>query len=243
MLTNPEDLADTPEIIERIEKASMRLVAQALLDFSQDATEIFAQAATFAKRPDEVRTVAEDITREALDRVGTSTIQARLPFPVDYKRARYVFNSSYAVRQALFVDSKAEKTGASIRLQTSQTSLTIRQIRQAQEIEVKGFLPAVVNTNQGKCLSTTIFVKYVYCQPDASTLNLDRIIVAGLPNGMLQNKYNPTANDGIWNVGPNAPSRGEGFRTRISISKLRQKMAWRVQQISFAEKRLFEWSE
>jgi hypothetical protein len=242
MLTDPDELASQPDTVEKIEKASIRLVTQALLDFRTDAEEIFSQAATFAKKSDEIRTVAEDITREALDRVGTSTIQARLPFPVDYKRARYVFNASYAVRQALFIDSKAEKSGSSIRLQTSQTSLVIKQVCRGQAVEVPGALPSVVNTNQGKCLSTTVFVKYIYSQPSADTLRLDKMLVVGLPNGMLQNTYNPSTADGIWNVGPNAPTLGEEFRTRISINKLRQKKAWRVQEIPRTETS-FSWSE
>ena len=243
MLTDPEKLIDSPETIEKIEKASIRLVTQALLDFKDDAAAIFSQAAAYAKRPGEVRTVAEDITREALDRIGTAAIPARLLFPVDYKRARYVFNSSYAVRQALFVDSKAEKTANSIRLQISQTSMMVKQIRQGHSIEVQGELPTVVHTNQGKCLSTTIFVKYIYDTPSRDELRLKTILVVGLPNGMLQSFYNPTTEDGIWIVGPNAPSRGEEFRTRISIPRLKSKRIWRVQEIPIIGDSKFIWQE
>ena len=128
---------------------------------------------------------------------------------MDYKRARYVFNKDYAVRQALFVDSKAEKLSgqATATLQTAQTSLRILHVRSGRAIDEAGKLPTIISTEHGKCLTTTIFVKYNYEELRRGN-RLRNITVAALPNGMLQEWYNPDARDTIWRTGRNAPSRG-----------------------------------
>ncbi|MGC2768984.1 MAG: SfiI family type II restriction endonuclease, partial [Candidatus Acidiferrum sp.] len=99
MFTNPSEL--DPEKIEQIEKASARLVTQAIYEFKDTTSEIFS------KERDQAQDIAEDVTREALDRLGVSRMDLRLFGKIDYKRARYVFHPEYAVRQALLVDSKA----------------------------------------------------------------------------------------------------------------------------------------
>ena len=69
------------------------------------------------------------------------------------------------------------------------------------------------------------------------------LIVACVPNGMLQARYNPDANDGIWLAGRNAPTLGEDFRVRVNYKRLRSKAPWRVEEIgldrSNAGERLF----
>jgi hypothetical protein len=95
MLIDPKDLQYDLHRLEEIEKASLRLVVQAVLDFRETAVEIFH------KERDLPQDMAEDVTREALDRMGVSRIDERLFGKIDYKRARYVFAPEYAVRQAL----------------------------------------------------------------------------------------------------------------------------------------------
>lgn len=175
--------------------------------------------------------IAEDMTREALDRTGTSIISTRLFGKVDFKRVRYLFLPQFAVRQALFVDSKAEKNSSVARLQTDQTSMTVRQMRSGQEIAEPGGLPTVVQHDDGDLLTTTVFVMYNYTEDTSGVRDLQTIDVIGLPNGFLQDHYNPTPVDNIWNAGPNAPTRGEVFRTRINLTKLRGKASWRVQTL------------
>ena len=103
MFRDPTSLASDLDAVEDIERASLRLVTQALVDFKEDVAEIYAAES------DLQADIGEDITRETLDNMGVSKIPLRLFGKVDYKRARYVFHPDYAVRQALFVDSKAEK--------------------------------------------------------------------------------------------------------------------------------------
>lgn len=77
----------------------------------------------------------------------------------------------------------------------------------------------------------TIIAKYVHKEVEASQ-RLDRIMVACIPNGRLQERYNPTIQDTIWLAGRNAPTLGEDFRVRLSYRHLRRKAAWRVEEMA-----------
>ena len=225
MLLNPEELRQNLDRLEEIEKVSLRLVTQALYNYRTTAQEIFLVES------DLVADIGEDITREAMDRLGMPRIDQRLFGKVDYKRACYLFHPEYALKQALFVDSKAEKvTGQSTAtLQISQLSMVVKQVRFGQELAIQGRLPEIINVTGDSYLTTTIFVKYNY---EEATGNILRsITVAAVPNGILQDRYNPTAQDTIWIVGRNAPTLGEEFRVRLSFHRLKEKAGWRVQHI------------
>lgn len=235
MLLEPSHLKHDLDRLEEIEKASLRLVVQALLDYRDTASEIFKEEA------DLVADIGEDITREALDRLGMSKIEQRLFGKIDYKRARYLFHPEYAIKQALFVDSKAEEVAGqhTATLQTSQFSMTVRQVRSNERIEVPGSLPAILTIRDNDYITTTIFVKYNYDDVDGTKI-LESITVSAVPNGLLQEKYNPTAGDGIWLVGRNAPKLGEVFRVRLAFHKLKSKCSWRVQLIPVSSGQ-FQW--
>lgn len=237
MLLDPNDLRRNLDRLENIEKASLRLVVQAIYDFRHEAAEIFHQES------DLVADIGEDITREALDRMGVSRIDKRLFGKIDYKRARYIFHPEYAIKQALFVDSKAEKVSGqgTATLQTSQLSMIVRQERSGDVIAEPGTLPVVLDFENESFITTTIFVKYNYDEEQGSN-ELRSITIAAVPNGILQDRYNPSFDDGIWLAGRNAPSRGEAFRVRLSFSKLSKKCRWRVQKIESAAG-LFVWNE
>jgi hypothetical protein len=226
MFINPQELNQNLDRLEEIEKVSLRLVTQAIYDYRAAALEIFRE------ENDQVSDIGEDITREALDGLGMPRIDQRLFGKVDYKRACYLFHPDYAVKQALFVDSKAEKVSGqgTATLQISQLSMTVRQIRFGQGISVSGKLPTVLVLKGEPYIITTIFVKYNYDE-ESGVNTLKSITVAALPNGMLQERYNPDANDTIWIAGRNAPSLGEEFRVRLSFSRLKKKANWRVQII------------
>ena len=241
MTLNATDLRANLDIIEQVEKATLRMVTQAIYDFRADAIEIFAGES------DLVADIGEDITREALDRQGMPSIPVRLFGKVDYKRATYLFQPDYAVRQALFVDSKAEKTAGAgtATIQTSQTSMRIRQIRQQQPVDIPGDLDSIAVVRGSEYLTTTMFVKYNYTENagNASPNRLDSISVLCLPNGLLQERYNPTADDTIWRAGRNAPTRGEAFRVRVSLTALKGKANWRVQSIPVDLNQALVWDD
>lgn len=227
MLINPQELSQNLDRLEEIEKVSLRLVTQAIYDYRIAAQEIFREES------DLVADIGEDITREAVERLGMPRIDQRLFGKVDYKRACYLFHPDYALKQALFVDSKAEKVGGqgTATLQISQLSMTVRQVRFGRDVVVPGKLPTILTLKGESYLTTTLFIKYNY-EEQNKTNALKSITVASVPNGMLQDRYNPNTQDTIWIAGRNAPTLGEEFRVRFSFSRLKQKVNWRVQKIS-----------
>jgi hypothetical protein len=229
---NPSDLRDDLDLLERIEKATLRLVVQALFDFRDGIREVFSLE---GGKADAVDYIGEDITREALDRIGTSVIPVRIAGNIDYKKARYMFHPDFAVAQALLVDSKVEKVSGAgtATIQTAQTSMAIRQRRSGQVVDQPGGLSKTIQSQGRELLTTTVFVKYNYLQEP--TLDLQSISILCLPNGMLQDRYNPTADDTFWLAGRNAPSRGEAFRVRISLPRLKATTRWRVQRIDLRQ--------
>jgi len=237
MLLDPHQLHQNLDRLEDIERASLRLVVQALYDYRQLAQEVFHTES------DLVADVGEDITREALDRLGMPRIDQRLFGKIDYKQACYLFHPDYALKQALFVDSKAEKVEGrnTATLQTSQLSMVVRQVRAGRLLEVPGKLPQIIELKGIAYLSTTIFVKYNYAESGGNRELVDLTVIA-VPNGMLQERYNASPLDTIWLAGRNAPTLGEEFRVRLDLRRLKTKARWRVQQIPLTGA-AFYWDE
>ena len=240
MTLNPAELPANLDLLESIEKATLRLVVQAIYSFVGEAADIFRN------ERDDVQDIAEDITREAMDRIGTSVIPVRLFGSIDYKRARYLFSPDFSLRQALFVDSKAEKVAGArtVTIQTSQTSMRIRQIRAGAEVDEAGEVPTIYHDRDDVAyLTTTVFVKYNYEEIAERQNQLDSISVTCLPNGMLQDRYNPNAQTTFWMAGRNAPTRGEDFRVRIGLLRLKNLANWRVQHIRVEPTVSFAWDD
>jgi len=228
MMPHITDAADlTLDEIEQVERLSLRWMYQAVVDFGFAAWDIFRQS------PDEVKDVAEDITRELLDALSGYRINQRVLGNVDYRKARYILLPHQTVRQALFVDSKAEKTSRTGTMQRSQLSLRVLQNRVGQDLDEQGALPAISVYNGLQFLTTTMLLHYYYEDDVVGNHYLRAVTLAAVPNGALQERYNPTADDGFWLAGRNAPTLGEDFRVRLSFDKLAQKAAWRVQRVHF----------
>ena len=215
-----------PDEIEAIEKQSLRSLYSAAFDFGFDAFDIFHQSS------DDPKDIAEDITREMLDRLGGYQVQQRIFGNVDYRKARYIILPDFSVRQALFVDSKAEKSSSSATLQISQLALAVRQVRSGQEVEHRGDLPTMSFHGGQPFITTTLLAHYHY-EDQNNKYRLKQLTLASIPNGVLQDRYNPNARDTIWIVGRNAPSRGEEFRVRLSFQRLKLKALWRVQTVEY----------
>lgn len=128
----------------------------------------------------------------------------------------------------------------------SQTSMRIRQRRGGVEIDQAGMLPQVSIYGGQQYLTTTAFLHFSYDDTAHGEHHLRETSIFSLPNGMLQDFYNPDFSDTIWQAGPDAPTLGEKFRVRASFKKLRSKAAWRVQTIRYDEasnKAVGTWSE
>lgn len=210
--------------IEDVERLTLRWLVQATMDFGFEAYEIFYSS------PDKVKDVAEDVTREIVDRLAGHNISRRIFGTVDYKKARYIILPDQIIKQALFVDSKAEKEDGTATLQISQTSLEIRQMRKNKSTKEQGQLPAIYQFGDENYLTSSLFLHYHY-EDQSGRHILKGITACCVPNGLLQERYNPSAKVSFWAVGRNAPSRNEDFRARVNFQKLSEISAWRVQKI------------
>lgn len=243
---NPRSFEDDLESLEELERATLRLIAESMyLQLDEISAEFSKAGGTFADGvvslsqdptggasiTDRYDYLGEDLTRLALDTVGVSRVPgARLFGAIDYKAPRYVFLPDFAVEQALLVDSKAEKGSASsARLQITQTSMEVRQMIRGEPFRMQGLVDKVWESPPHTYITNTALVKYCYRTDPAPAL--DQIIVAAIPHGFLQEHYNPDERDGIWLVGPSAPTRDEKFRTRLGFSLLEKKSPWRVQRM------------
>ena len=211
--------------IERAERTALEMVVQALADYRQQAEVIFRE------ETDLPQDIAEDVTREAVDAMGMPGLNYRLYGKVDLKKAIYVFLPE-AKHVALMLDAKAEKSNGdrTATIQMSQTSMRVRMMRAGKEVDERGLLEPVIKRGERKFLVVTVIAKYIYAEVGESH-RLERIIVACIPNGRLQQRYNPNAADTIWLAGRNAPTLGEDFRVRLSYSRLREKATWRVREV------------
>ena len=213
------------EKIERLEQAVMALVVQAITDYKEDAVTIFHE------ETDLPQDIAEDLTREAIDSMGVSSIHDRLYGKVDVKKTLYAFLPEPA-EVALMLDAKAEKKNGdrTATIQMSQTSMRVMMKRAGKIVDEQGKLEKVIKRGNRIYQVVTVIAKYVY-EEVGEGQRLNRIIVACIPSGRLQDIYNPTPEDTIWLAGRNAPTLGEDFRVRLSYQKLRDKAPWRVQEI------------
>ena len=216
--------------LERVEQTAMALVVQAITDYRQQAVTIFREES------DLPQDISEDLTREAMDLMGVPGFNERLYGKVDFKKSMYVFMpQSWPV--ALMLDSKAEKSNVdrTATIQMSQTSMRVRMHRHNRNMDEPGGLEQTIVRAGRTLYVVTIVAKYIYEDIQGGGQELKRIIVSCIPNGLLQDRYNPTVDDGIWLAGRNAPTLGEDFRVRLSYQRLAAKAEWRVQEIPLPE--------
>ena len=221
----------TLDELERLERTALEMVVQALTDFRPQAETIFRE------ETDSPQDIAEDVTREAVDAMGLPSIGHRLYGKVDFKKAIYVF-LPVAKPVALMLDAKAEKPNGNrtATIQMSQTSMRVKMVRGGALVDEPGLIDPVISRSGREFQVVTMIAKYVYTESNGGH-GLQRIIVACIPNGRLQRRYNPSAEDTIWLAGRNAPTRGEDFRVRLSYARLRGKAPWRVREIPIEEGR------
>lgn len=219
------------EKVERLEQVVMSMFVQAITDYRKDAVTIFQE------ETDSPQDIAEDVTREAIKSMGVPGIRDRLYGKVDVKKPIYVFLPEPKM-VALMLDAKAEKKNGdrTATIQMSQTSMHVRMRRANKEVDEPGKLEKTIKRTGRTYQVVTVIAKYVY-EKIGKSQQLHSIIVACIPNGVLQDKYNPTSSDTIWLAGRNAPTLGEDFRVRLSYKKLRDKAMWRVQEIDLPSRR------
>lgn len=215
----------TLDELEQVERTALEMVVQALMDYREQAATIFRE------ETDLPQDIAEDVTREAIEAMGMPGIDHRLYGKVDFKKAIYVFLPK-ARSVALMLDAKAEKTNGdrTATIQMSQTSMRVMMKRSGRVVDEPGLLGWTISRGGRDFHVVTIIAKYVYDE-HLHSHRLLRVVVACIPNGRLQERYNPSATETIWSAGRNAPTRGEDFRVRLNYARLREKAAWRVREI------------
>ena len=214
----------TPEVAEKLERTTMEMVVQAIVDYLDEAKRIFREESDLAQD------IAEDVVmREAVEAMGVSGFQERLYGKVDYKRAIYVFTPE-PNPVALMLDAKAEKGNGSATIQMSQTSMRVEYRQRGESVVESGKLPSSLSVDGRNLQVVSIIAKYLYGElPEG--YQLKETIAACIPSGLLQSRYNPSPYDTIWRVGRHAPTLGEDFRARLSYNRLAKKASWRVRKI------------
>ena len=212
------------EKLEIMERTTMEMVVQAIKSYWDESVTIFRE------EKDHPGDIAEDVMREAMDAMGVSNLHERLYGKVDYKKSIYVFIPQ-AEPVALMLDAKAEKGNGSATIQMSQTSMRVMFNRQSGPVNEQGKLMKEITREDQNLKVVSIVVKYVYSEIPDGGYNLETVIVACIPNGILQDRYNPSPDNTIWRVGRNAPTLGEDFRVRLVFDKLKDKASWRVRYI------------
>lgn len=213
---------------ERLEQTAFSMVVQAMTDYRNQAVTIFAE------ETDLPQDIAEDLTRESIEAMGLPGLQERLYGKVDVKKAVYVFlPEPHPV--TLMLDAKAEKADdRTATIQMSQTSMTVKMKRSGHIINEQGRLEQEIRRGDRVFYVVTVIAKFRYHETAGGKRKLENIVVACIPNGKLQNIYNPTPDDTIWQAGRDAPTLGEDFRVRLSYPLLTEKAPWRVREIDLS---------
>jgi len=216
----------TLDELEILERTTFEMVVQAITDFYQQSVTIFRE------EQDLPGDIAEDVMREAIEEMGFPSIRERLYGKVDYKRAIYVFLPQPRL-VALMLDAKAEKGNTSATIQMSQTSMRVRYTdSKGKNVDEKGKLPCTIITNNRELKVVTIIAKYVYSNRLDGGYDLIKVVMACIPNGELQERYNSSPDLTFWRAGRHSPECGEDFRVRLSFKRLRAMAQWRVRYIN-----------
>ena len=115
----------------------------------------------------------------------------------------------------------------------SQTSMRVQYVnsKDGSVVDETGRLLSEIERNGRMLYVVSIICKFVYNEPEPGKYHLQNIIVACIPNAILQKTYNPNPEDTIWRAGRHAPTRGEDFRVRLSFDRLKEKAFWRVRYL------------
>ncbi|MBO0920367.1 SfiI family type II restriction endonuclease [Cellulomonas sp. zg-ZUI222] len=227
---------------EAIEKQTLRMIVQALQQYSKEAKEIFE--VTPAPSKSEVIVLAEDLTQYALEVAEVYPINKRYAGFIDYKRVRWLPTPAGLFPQVLLVDAKASTENGRDTLQQSQLPMdaeyrkadgTVEQLR-------AGVFPhmvmASVTGQPLAAVTTSIFVHFYYRDlvddPAGRIRELLDIYVLAVPHNRLKARYNPNPDATFFGAGKHSPARGEEPRIRVYFTRLRAACPWRLQQLTFA---------
>ena len=224
--------------LEAVEKQTLRMIVQALQEYSKEARQIFET--THATSKTEVIVLAEDLVQYALEVAETYPINRRFAGFIDYKRIRWIPTPYGLLPQALLVDAKASTENNRDTLQQSQLPMDADFESDGKSYSMKaGFPPHMDIQATGSTLravTTSIFIHFYYKDLDAATppyRSLRSIYVLGLPHARLKHKYNPDAKTTFFGQGKHSPARQEDPRIRVYFTRLMTMCPWRLQQLEY----------
>lgn len=228
----------TDDEIEAVEKQTLRMIVQALQEYSREARDIFES--THATSKGEVIVLAEDLVQYALEVAETYPINRRFAGFIDYKRIRWIPTPYGLLPQALLVDAKASTENNRDTLQQSQLPMDADFESDGVVHSMKaGFPPHMDVEAMGGTLhavTTSIFIHFHYEELDSKVApfrTLKSIYVLALPHARLKKKYNPNAQTTFFGQGKHSPARQEIPRIRVYFTRLRAMCPWRLQQLKY----------
>jgi hypothetical protein len=227
--------------IERIEKQTLRMIVQALQEYSREAREIFENTA--APSDNEVIVLAEDLVQYALEVAECYPINKRFAGFIDYKRVRWMPTPFGLFPQALLVDAKASTENNRETLQQSQLPMDAEFISNGQARRLAAGIPAHLEIGSASgaqlyAVTTSAFIHYYYQKnlTDRPPFRKLRSIFAILiPHQLLKPQYNPAPNRTFFGQGKHSPARGEVPRIRVYFSRLRAMCPWRLQELRYGD--------
>jgi hypothetical protein len=232
----------TDDQLEDLEKQTLRMIVQAIQEYSREAREIFQN--TRADRKSEVIVLAEDLVQYALEVAECYPINQRFAGFIDYKRIRWLPTPYGLFPQVLLVDAKASTEKNRETLQQSQLPMAAEFPSSKQPGKIVKMAPGVppdqpIRTDSGnplRAVTTSAFIHFHYTDlknVSSPYRTLHAIYVLLLPHGRLKSRYNPDHTRTFFGEGKHSPKRGEEPRIRVYFSRLRKMCPWRLQELSY----------
>lgn len=226
--------------IEQLEKQTLRILVQAMQEYSKEAKDIFEN--TLATSKSEIIVLTEDLIQYGLEVAELYPINKRYTGFIDYKRVRWLPTSFGLFPQVLLVDAKASTEKGRDTLQQSQLPMDAEYISKGQIVTLRaGIEPhlevATQSENPLHAITTSAFIHFYYKEiknaTEAPYRTLKGIYCLAIPHRRLKSRYNPNPETAFWGQGKHSNAREEKQRIRVYFDQLRKMCPWRLQELIF----------
>jgi hypothetical protein len=229
----------TDDELEGLEKQTLRVIVQAIQEYSHEARLLFET--TPAARESEVVVLAEDLVQYALEVAECYPINRRFAGYIDYKRVRWMPSPHGLFPQVLLVDAKASKENIRTTLQQSQLCMDAEFAASGSDVQMTAGVPPdwSIPFRQGAellAVTTSAFIHFHYTRLKREAppfRKLHAIYALLLPHQRLKPRYNPDPHRTFFGQGKHSPKRGEEPRIRVYFSRLRRMCPWRMQVLKY----------
>ena len=216
----------TLDQLELLEKQTLRVVVQAMQEYSAEARDIFETTAATSSK--EVIVLAEDLVQNALEVAVVYSINNRFAGFIDYKRVRWLPTVYGLIPQVLLVDAKASTEPNRTTLQQSQLPMDADFLKgkgaSAAPVSLKAWVPEehpvpMVSGGSLAAVTSTLVVHFHYTNVSPSpgrVRTLHAIHICSVPHQRLKARYNPTPADSFFGEGKHS-TRLSSFRRRRAL--------------------------